>query len=281
MLAGRVAFVTGAGGRIGRCICLAMAREGARVAAADLDLATAQATAEAVRAAGGEAVAVTGDVSVADDVTRMIEQAEAAMGPMDILVNDAGIFPTRLLLEVGVEEWDRVFAVNVRGTMLTCQAFGRRWVHDGVPGAIVNISSGAATSARIGGAHYCGSKAAVNMLTHALAIELGPYGIRVNAVAPGLVTDHAISAGTEDLHPYTGMMLQGTPLRRTGTGEDIAEAVVFLASDRSPWTTGAILEVSGGSHCGRPHVPLNPTQYAQTETSSSPGLTSGASERGT
>jgi NAD(P)-dependent dehydrogenase (short-subunit alcohol dehydrogenase family) len=94
-------------------------------------------------------------------------------------------------------------------------------------------------------------------LTHALAIELGPHGVRVNAVAPGLVTDEPLRLGEREVHPYVEMMIQATPMRRTGVADDIAGAVLFLASAESPWTTGAVLEVSGGSHCGRPHVPLS------------------------
>jgi 3-oxoacyl-[acyl-carrier protein] reductase len=123
-------------------------------------------------------------------------------------------------------------------------------------GAIVNFSSGASTSARAGGAHYCASKAAVNMLSQVLAIELGPYGIRVNTVAPGLVLDQVLHAG--DTHPsgYVAAMLKMHPLGRTGAPADIAGAVLFLASEElSPWTTGAFLQVSGGSHTGRPHMP--------------------------
>src|SRR5207237_7942299 len=150
----------------------------------------------------------------------------------------------------------RTLAVNTRGTMLTCRAIGNQMVERGRGGAIVNISSGAATSARLGAAGYCGSKAAINMLTEALAIELGPHGIRVNAVAPGLVTDAPLRSPSPSLTPYMQMMLDMTPLGRTGAPADIAEVVVFVASQRTAWMTGTIVDVSGGSHTGRPHVPL-------------------------
>jgi NAD(P)-dependent dehydrogenase (short-subunit alcohol dehydrogenase family) len=127
----------------------------------------------------------------------------------------------------------------------------------GAAGAIVNISSAAAESARAGGAAYCGSKAAVNLLTHVLAIELGPHGIRVNAVAPGLVLDQVFRPGDQHDYPYVVQSLEGTPLRRTGAPEDVAEAVVFLAGRNNPWISGSILPVTGGSHCGRTHVPLS------------------------
>lgn len=255
ILEDRVALVTGGGGRLGRAIAATLQREGAAVAIADLDADRARAA--AVSLAGGRpVVAVVGDVTAPAEVARTIDEAGAALGPIDLLVNAHGVFPNTPVLEVGVDEWDRVFAVNVRGAMLTCRQLARRWVEGGVAGSIVNVSSGAARSARAGGAHYTGSKAALEMLTQVLAIELGPHGIRVNAVAPGLVMDEVVTEESDDRHPYVNLMLRGTPLRRTGSPEDVAEAVAFLASGRSAWTTGSVLDVSGGSHCGRPHVPL-------------------------
>lgn len=256
LLKDRRAFVTGAGGRIGLSICEVLAAEGADIAAADIDLRPAEDARAGVTRAGRRSVAVAGDVSSATDVERMVEQADAAIGPIDILVNVAAIFPSSRLLTVSEEEWDRVFDINVKGTMLTCRAFGNRWVQNDTHGAIVNISSGAATSARLGGAAYCGSKAAVNLLTQALAIELGPHGIRVNAVSPGLVLDELHAPSDPGLPPYVRLNLEATPMRRSGMPEDIAKTVAFLASDQSNWTTGAIFDVSGGSHAGRPYLPL-------------------------
>ncbi|TMG54544.1 MAG: SDR family oxidoreductase [Chloroflexi bacterium] len=191
------------------------------------------------------------------NVEAALDLLERELGPIDLLVNAHGIFPNTPVIEMDESEWDRVFDVNTKGTMLTCRALARRLVRRNAPGAIVNISSAAATSARAGGAHYTASKAAVNLLTHVLAIELGPHAIRVNAVAPGLVLDEVLREEAGHSSEYVRLMLRGTPLRRTGAPEDIAPAVAFLLSDRSRWTTGAILEVTGGSHCGRPHVPLS------------------------
>ncbi len=255
-LEGRVAMMTGAG-RLGRAIATELARAGAKVGVVDRDAGAAAKVAEAARAAGARTAHATADVSQAEEVEAAVDTIEKALGPIDVLVNAHGIFPNRPLLEMDLDEWDRVFAVNTRGTMLTCRAVARRLVARGAPGAIVNISSGAATSARAGGSHYTGSKAAVNMLTHVLAIELGPHNIRVNAVAPGLIMDDVLRTGDKHKSEYAELMLRMSPLGRTGAPEDIAPAVVFLASDRSPWTTGAILEITGGSHAGRTHVPLS------------------------
>src|ERR1700716_3550044 len=171
-LRGKVVMVTGGAGRIRPVICQAFAREGALVAVLDVAADRAEATAASVRSTGAQAIGVA----------------------VDVLVNAHGIAPNRPLLQADEAEWDRTFAVNTRATMLTCRAVGNQMIDRGCRGAIVNVSSGAATSARLGAAGYSGSKAAINMLTEALAIELGPHGIRVNAVAPGLVTDNPLRA---------------------------------------------------------------------------------------
>ena len=252
----RVVLVTGGGGRIGPTICATFAREGALVGVVDIAAERALATAEELNAAGARAVGIGADVSQAGEVESALSEVTRALGPVDVLVTAHGISPNRPLLEAVEDEWDRTFAVNTRGTMLACRAVARQLVERGSGGSIVNVSSGAATSARLGAAGYSGSKAAINMLTQALAIELGPHRIRVNAVAPGLVTDSALTAADPSLTPYMRMMLDMTPLGRTGAPADIAEVVAFVASERNAWMTGSIVEVSGGSHTGRPHVPL-------------------------
>lgn len=257
LLENRIALVTGGAGRLGRATAEAFLREGASVALADLDAARVKTVAGELSVAHpGKVHAIGGDQSNKVDAVRFVEEAETALGLPDILVNAHGIFPNCPMLDVTVEEWDSVFAVNTRGSMLTCQAVAHRWIDAGIGGAIVNISSGAARSGRPGGAHYSGSKAAVEIMTHIFAAELGQHGIRVNAIAPGLVLDEVMRETSEDAHPYVNMTLKATPMGRTGSAADIAEAAVFLASDRSDWTTGAILEVTGGTHCGRTHMPF-------------------------
>ena len=255
-LNGKVVLVTGGGGRIGPVICATFAREGAHVGVLDIDATHADAVAERLHAGGAQSIAVHADASSAGEVAVALRDVTAALGPVDVLVNAHGVSPNRPVLDADEEEWDRTFAVNTRGTMLTCRAVARQMVDRGAHGSIVNVSSGAATSARTGAAGYSGSKAAINMATLTLAIELGPYGIRVNAVAPGLVTDSAMRADDATLTPYMRMMLDMTPLGRTGAPADIAEVIVFVASERNAWMTGSIIDISGGSHTGRPHVPL-------------------------
>lgn len=257
-LAGKVAVVTGAAGRIGKVLARHIYEQGAAVVAVDLpgkeiDIA-------AWKTDDRPAAAIACNVTDPAAVTQLVADAEAAIGPVDVLINCHGLATNYAILDITPEQWDLSFAVNARANMLLCQAFGRQWVKRGTAGSIVNISSGAATSARAGNGHYAGSKAAVNMLTEVLTIELGPYGIRANAVAPGVVLDRVITEESDDQHPYINMMWRATPLRRTGEPLDIARAVAFLASDEASWISGVVLPVTGGSHCGRTHVPFTPIE---------------------
>ena len=241
--AGQSVLVTGGAGRLGRAIVAAFAAAGARVVASDLP--------EALLRAGCTGMVAAGDVSDPAQAAGIVAQAEALAGPVDILVNAHGIIPTLRFMDMTAAAWDEVFAVNVRGTMLMCQAVARRLIARGAKGALVNISSSASRAARPGRAHYSSAKAAVNMLTEALAVELGPHGIRVNAVAPAMVLDEVYTADDPGNRPYVRFVLQGTPLGRTGTPEDVADAVLFLASAQSRWTTGVVLDVTGGAHVAR------------------------------
>lgn len=256
LLAGRTALVTGGGGRLGSVIGATLLREGAKVVFADVTLEPAQAAVNASGAPEKAAIALVADLTDETATEAMLAEAEAALGLPDLLITAHGIFPNQPIVDMQTEEWDRVFAINVRGPMFLSRWLARRWIERRTKAGIVNITSGAARSARAGGSHYASSKAAMNMVTQVLAIELGPHGIRVNAVAPGLIMDEVLEGESNTNHGYVNDMIRATPLRRTGAPSDIAEAVAFLASDRSPWTTGAVLEITGGSHCGRPHVPL-------------------------
>jgi 3-oxoacyl-[acyl-carrier protein] reductase len=249
----RVVLVTGAGRGIGRSICEAFAQDGACVVVADRSSERAQAVANEIQVAGGEALPVTLDVRDAASVEAAVEQVIARFGQIDVLVNNAGIYPNTLVVEMDEAEWDAVFDTNVKGMFLVSRAVARRMIERGRGGRIVNISSGSANSGRFGAAHYCASKAAVNMFTKVLAMELARHNIVVNAVAPGLieVPDWSLSDA------YINAMVTATPLGRIGQPEDIARAVLYLASPQATFITGTILGVDGGIMAGRGAVPLS------------------------
>ena len=264
MTEGRTVLVTGAAGRIGAAIVGVFAALGDQIIASDLDATKLAATVAAHGNKGGAVMPIAADIAVEADAERLVAEAIDALGQIDILVNCAGIFPNAPVVEMPTAEWDRVYNINLRAPFIISRAVARQMLDKEIAGSIINISSGAGSSARTGGAHYCGSKAALEMLTQVLAIELGPRGIRVNAVAPGLILDevlaHPIPEGTNE---YVATLLTGIPMRRTGRPEDIANMVAFLASPEAGWVTGSIFGVNGGSQAGRPHLPPSAPKEAQ------------------
>jgi NAD(P)-dependent dehydrogenase (short-subunit alcohol dehydrogenase family) len=248
-LAGRVALVTGAGARrgIGRAIARGLAREGARVVAADLDDALADEAAAEIRAGGGQARGVRADVALAADVRAMLEATLAAFGRLDVLVSNAGIAPIRPFLELDEATWDRTFAVNVKGVYLCGQAAARQMIAQGSGGAIINLSSISEVVSGGGLTHYAATKAAVGNLTRGMAAELGPHGIRVNAIGPGTIQTEIVSYLPEAEQAHRHAVSRSlTPLGRLGRPEDVVGAAVFLASDEAAYVSGITLYVDGG-----------------------------------
>ena len=247
-LAGRVCVVTGAGSGIGRGIALALAKEGARVAALDLNLDGANATVAEIKSHGGRAAAVSCDTSDAASVASAAVQSSAALGTCDVLVNNAGILRPGALDVLTLEEWNKVLSVNLTGYFLCAQTFGRqmRSKNDGNRGGVlVHIASIAAEHATAMAGAYSVAKAGVEMLSRQLAVEWGPHGIRSNAVHPGLILT-PMSQAFYDQPGVTERRSQVVPAGRIGLPEDIAQAVVFLASDRSAYISGQSLTVDGG-----------------------------------
>ncbi len=242
-LKGKVAIITGGGSGIGRGIALRLARAGAWVVIADLDLPAAQQTATLVQAAGGEALALDTDTSQVEKVTSMIEQTLEHWGQVDVLVNNAGVSSEVPFLEMEESEWDRVLSINLKGVFLCSQAVARVMVQAGRGGKIVNIASVNAEVAGMGLAHYCASKGGVRMLTKAVALELAPYEINVNAVGPGIVDTPMTAATIQDSERRQAIT---GPWGRVGKPRDIAEAVLFLASEGADFITGTTLFVDGG-----------------------------------
>jgi len=243
----KVAVVTGGSRGIGRAIALRLGQEGAKVVVNYVSNAeAAREVVESIREAGSEAIAVQADVADARAVHRMVQTTLDTFGTIDILVNNAGICPFRDFLEISEELWDRVLDVNLKGHFLCSQAVAKVMVERGIKGRIISISS---ISGIVGGsqqAHYCASKGGINQLIKSMAIALGPYGITCNAILPGTVeTDiNKEDLADPDKRRY---MINRTPLRRLGQPDDIAGAVVFLASEDASWITGSALVVDGGA----------------------------------
>jgi NAD(P)-dependent dehydrogenase (short-subunit alcohol dehydrogenase family) len=245
-LAGKVALVTGAQQGIGKAIALAYGREGASVVINYLDnQAAAEEIASQIRTLGQRAVPIAGDVAQAADVRRMVEAGES-LGGIDILVNNAGIFPRVEFLDMTEAQWNEVLNVNLKGTFLCTQAVAQKLVECGRAGAVINLASSAAFRSSPRGVHYVASKAGIVGVTRATALELAPYRVRVNAIAPGT---------TDTAQPRYGMSeeeLQAAgrqvPLGRMGTPEDVADLAVFLASEEARHITGQTLHVNGGQY---------------------------------
>ena len=247
-LSGKNAIVTGAGHGIGRAIALGFAAEGARVFAGDIDLATAQQTAADIRSAGGEALAVEVDVSQRAQVEAMLAAALAAYHRIHLLVCVPGISTTRHFLDLPEDEWDRVLAVNLKSQYLCGQAAARHMAQAG-GGAIINITSQVADVAQPMSAHYLASKGGGKMLVKAMALDLAPHNIRVNALAPGLTETRSTWLETEDGQkwlPFREKLIERIPMKRAGQPEEMVGAAVFLASDEASYVTGTTLVVDGG-----------------------------------
>jgi NAD(P)-dependent dehydrogenase (short-subunit alcohol dehydrogenase family) len=243
-LEGKVALVTGAQQGIGRAIAVALARDGADVGVNFLDDASAaEGVAGEIRGLGRRAVTVQSDVSRAASVESMVKTVVDALGPPDVLVNNAGVFPRAAFLELPEREWDHVLGINLKGSFLCAQAVARALVAAGRPGAIVNISS-SAVRGDPRGVHYSSSKAGVVGLTRAMALALAPHRIRVNAIAPGLTdTAQPRYGNTEE---QIAERAREIPLGRIAQPEEIAKVAVFLASAESGWVTGELIHVNGG-----------------------------------
>ncbi len=245
-LQNKVVLVTGASRGIGRAIALECAREGGHVA---VNYATrpreAEEVAREIRDLGQRAIAVGADVSSGAQVRAMVGRTESELGPIDVLVNNAGIETIIPLLELTEEQWQRVTDVNLKGEWLCAQAVARSLVARGAPGAIVNIGSVQAGVALPGRTHYAPTKRGIEALTRNLAAELAPHGIRVNCVHPGLIDTDMTQwvMANPDILPT---VLNGIPLHRAGDPRECGPAVVFLASDDASYITGQVLYVDGG-----------------------------------
>ena len=251
-LAGKVAIVTGAGRGIGRAIALGLADAGADVVVMARTAEQVQTVAGEVAAAGRRGLAIAGDVSRAEDINRCVAETLASFGQLDILVNNAGIASSAPLRSLDLEEWNRLMSVNATGTFLCTRAFLPGMIAGGW-GRVINVASvaGRAGSAYISG--YAASKHAVIGLMRTVAKEAAPRRIRVNVIAPGPIANafqKNVEAGLTAAigQDATAFLNAHIPLGRHGRAEEIARAVMFLASDQSSFTTGSVLMADGGMH---------------------------------
>jgi NAD(P)-dependent dehydrogenase (short-subunit alcohol dehydrogenase family) len=260
MLSGRKAFVTGGGMGIGEAIALTLASFGADVAVLDINEETARRTASRVRELGRKASAIAADVRVVSQLERGLEQAVQEIGELDIVVNNAGSARRKPTIRFDDTSFDEQIHLNLRPVFVTARWVAQRWIEQGRGGNIVNVATTEGIRGCPGFGPYSAAKAGMINLTKTLSSELGPYGIRVNAIAP----DYTPTPGLDDVS-LEGRGVQDAmeritrfiPLRRLGAPDDMAGAVLFLVSGLSSWMTGQTLTVDGGSlACARVEGPL-------------------------
>jgi 3-oxoacyl-[acyl-carrier protein] reductase len=243
-LEGKVALKTGGGRGLGEAICRTLAKEGAHIGVSDIRLDDAERVAQAVKGTGRKAAAIRADVSLESDVKAMVSQTISQLGTIDILVNNAGICHQGTVAEMSTEIWDKVLNVNLKGTFL-CSREVMSILKQKKFGKIINIGSLAGqVGGLVVGANYAVSKAGVICFTKSLAKELAPYGINVNCIAPGVIdTDMTQAFPREE-------MAKTIPLRKLGEAQDVADLVLFLASQESKYITGQTISVNGGIFMG-------------------------------
>lgn len=243
LLTGKVAMVTGAGRGIGREIALTFAREGATVVISDLAKETVEGVLVETRAHGGDGMALVMDVTKEGDIRSGFEKLLERYGALDILVNNAGICRNVKIMDISLDEWNRFLSVNLTSVFL-CSKEALKAMMPMNRGKIVNLGSMAGKIGGIvAGAHYSAAKAGVICLTKSLALQAAPFNIQVNGLAPGLIATKMTEDWGEEL---TKAFIEKIPLKRSGSPADVAEAALFLASNRSDYITGEIIDVNGG-----------------------------------
>lgn len=253
-LNGKVAIVTGGGGAIGSAMCMQLAANGAKVVVAGRTMKTLQATVDAVKAAGGEATAVICDVSKAESANNLIAEAVRIYGRLDCMVNNAGINGgpefRKPIHEYDDGLWDRIVSIDLNGVYYCSKAAARQLISQGEGGSIINIGSIVGLTPLRLQCAFTAAKAGVFNLTRTMALELAPYGIRVNGIAPGSVMNEGVKELFYNDQAKSAAIMSHFPIGHPGEPEDIAAATCFLASEDAKFMVGAIMTVDGGWICG-------------------------------
>lgn len=244
---GKRVVVTGAAGIFGTWIATAFAKAGAKLCLSDIRLDELEALAKRLGLAAGDTILHRTDLTDAASIADLAQTVAKKWGAPDIVVNNAGVYPKCGLLDLSVEEWDRILGVNLRAPFLVSRDMAKLMVASGVAGSIVVVSSGASRQMRAGSVPYCTSKTAVERLTKGFALELAPHRIRVNAVEPGFAPGSAVSPLGAD---YVAGMAKRIPLGRTSGPDDAPQAILYLCSEKASFITGAVLSVDGGNSIG-------------------------------
>jgi 3-oxoacyl-[acyl-carrier protein] reductase len=258
---GKRVVITGAAGIFGTWIARAFASKGARLCLCDIREEELLKLASEPIFQETEVIVQQTNLTSPSSIDQLVNLIEDTWSAPDILINNAGIYPRHVLLEMSLEDWEQTINVNVTAPFLLTQKLAKLMIQEEVKGSIINISSGASSETSIGGGHYSTSKAAVAMLTRSFSLELAPFGIRVNAVAPGFAPGSEVSHLSED---YIAKMVESIPLGRTSGPNDAPEAILFLCSEKASFMTGSTIVVDGGRTAGkykRPAIANGRIQY--------------------
>ena len=245
-IAGKRAVVTGACGVVGRWIAASLREAGAELCLTDTDDQALQAYA-AELGLGGASFTLAADLTDEASINRLVNAIDEHWGAADILVNNAGIYPSGFLLDISTQDFDRIFAVNLRAPFILTKGVALQMVAKGIKGSVINISSGASRKMRRTVVPYCTSKTALDRLTKGFAIELAEFGIRVNALEPGFAAGSAVSSLTDE---HVANTIAAIPLGRPSSPSDVANGLLYLASEASAYVTGATLTIDGGNSIG-------------------------------
>jgi len=247
-LKGKVVIITGARRGMGKSHALSFAREGAKVVVSDISLEDCQKVVEEITSQGGEAMAVKCDVTKKEEIDEMVRKTIEKWGKVDVLVNNAGICQFKPFLQLTEEDWDRTIDINLKGYFLCAQRAAQEMVKQKSAGVIINVASVAMGQVGVGFpnlSHYCASKGGIVAMTETLAIELAPFNIRVNAIAPGAIETPMIDPLNQDPKMMEATLAR-VPFHRVGKPEEVSNLVLFLASEASSYITGSTVVIDGG-----------------------------------